>query len=89
MLSIEDLKQIAESFNLKFSDEMMYRVADGYVREGDLVWWHGEEGPERIPVTKKNGMLSNLIEFPEIHSIKEPICQEQTKYVYTGEYKYE
>lgn len=49
-----------------------YEVKDGWVHEGDTVWWLCDPPPaERVKVGDPAHMR-NMREFPEVYQIKEP-----------------
>lgn len=47
-----------------------YKVRDGYVDEGDKIWWRGENGPERVIVDK--GHIRNIRDYPDVYQISAP-----------------
>lgn len=71
MLTEDDLKQIAEIFNLTYTPKERLRVTDGYVTEDDMVWWHAAGGPEHT-LAGASSHLANIRNFPDIYSIKKP-----------------
>lgn len=69
MLTVEDLKQIAEVFGLDMPNTI--KVKDGYVKATDKVWWWAEEGPQFVSLTDHTH-LSNVKDYPEVYSINRP-----------------
>lgn len=66
----EQLAELEAVYGLKRLGK--YKVRDGYVNEGDSVWWRGVNGPEQF-VVDINGMHHpNMIRYPEAYCIKKP-----------------
>jgi hypothetical protein len=49
------------------------KVRDGYVRAGELVWWRGECGPERV--TLEGSHLGNAYNYPLVYQISKPFIE--------------
>lgn len=73
LLTDEQLDQIAQVFGIK--RKATIKVRDGFVETDDVVWWWCESGPQRVSTSNH---LSNIKEFPNAYSIKEP----RTKVIY-------
>ena len=67
LLTDEQLDQIAQVFHL--NRHATIKVRDGFVAKDDRVWWWCESGPQQVSVVNH---LTNIQEFPNVYSIKEP-----------------
>ena len=65
---IEELSQVF-GLDIKSSVEEMFKVRDGYVSIGDMVWWHSEDGPKYDKVCTQ---VRNIKKYPEYYSINKP-----------------
>ena len=73
---IEELSQVF-GIEIKSTLEEKFKVSDGYISIEDLVWWHGDSGPQ---YGKAGPQIENIKKYPEYYSIEEP--------EYTVEYIY-
>ena len=48
----------------------MLKVRDGYVAEGDKVWWRGSTGPEHVRVDYEH--IRNIRDYPNVYQIAKP-----------------
>jgi uncharacterized Zn finger protein len=74
MFTAEDIQELSRIFGITpVQTKPKYRVRDGYVEEGDLVWWHSADGPEQYKVEHNGrGTIENMKSFPLIYSIEKP-----------------
>ena len=67
----EEIEELSQVFGIevKFNQKDYFKVSDGYVSLDDMVWWHGNEGPEYDKVSIQ---MENIKSHPEYYSIEKP-----------------
>jgi len=67
----EEIEELSQVFGIevKFNQKDYFKVRDGYVSLDDMVWWHGNEGPEYDKVSVQ---IENIKSYPEYYSIEKP-----------------
>ena len=75
----EQIEELSQVFGIEVNSsvEEMLKIRDGYVSLDDMVWWHGEEGPEYGKVSIQ---IENIKRYPEYYSIEKP--EYTIKYIY-------
>ena len=66
--SNNELQELAEVFGLTFAKKELLPVRDGYVFEGEYVWWRAEDGPELIAATGSH--WENIKNYPACYQLK-------------------
>lgn len=56
-----------------------YVISDGLVQNGDVLYWHSEESPELFDLPNSSHK-SNIIDYPQLYSIKLPTYSFETKW---------
>ena len=65
-----ELQELADIFGVTFSKKERLPVRDGYVIEGEYVWWRAERGPELTVATGSH--WENIKNCPEYYQLKRP-----------------
>lgn len=65
-----DFSESAKGNVTSKTSERYYKVFDGYVKEGDVVWWLSNNGA--ISSLARGHDLKNIKEYPKCYSIHEP-----------------
>ena len=69
--SNNELQELAEVFGLTLTKKERLPVRDGYVFEGEYVWWRAEEGPELV-VSSSLSHWENIKNYPACYQLKRP-----------------
>jgi hypothetical protein len=67
--SEDQIAELERIFDIKRAGTI--KVRDGYIKPGDMVWWRGEEGPERVN-SNSSGHAHNILNYPQVYQIAEP-----------------
>lgn len=73
----KDKKSFIATIKAIMSDH--YVISDGLVKNGDVLYWHSEDGPIvfDLPNTSHE---DNIINYPQLYSIKLPTYSFETKW---------
>lgn len=66
----EELQELESIFGIKRVTNTIY-VRDGYIKEGDTVWWRGKDGPELV-CSADPSHLPNIKKCPNAYQIEKP-----------------
>lgn len=78
---------------IEYERILSVQVRDGVATHSSKVWWHGEDGPELVDLTKPYQLSQeweNIFTFPLVYSLQEPTYELDVEgfAVYDYEYPY-